>query len=52
MIHYFYAMGRAIPYALTAAEAIGADVRAAFAEAQNRMSPAAIAAKAAASRGS
>jgi acetyl esterase len=52
MIHYFYAMGRAIPYALTAAEAIGADMRAAFAEGQKRMSPAAIAAKAAASRGS
>ena len=50
MIHYFYAMGRAIPYALTAAEAIGADMRAAFAEAQKRTSPAAIAAKAAASR--
>ena len=27
MIHYFYAMPRAIPYALTAAEMIGADVR-------------------------
>ncbi|HXQ12710.1 MAG TPA: alpha/beta hydrolase [Caulobacteraceae bacterium] len=52
MIHYFYAMGRAIPYALTAAEAIGADMRAMLAEAQKRTSPAAMAAKAAASSGS
>jgi len=50
MIHYFYAMGRAIPYALTAAEAIGADMRAMFAEDQKRTSPAAMAAKATASR--
>jgi acetyl esterase len=50
MIHYFYAMGRAIPYALTAAEAIGADMRALLGESQKRMSPAAMAAKATASR--
>jgi acetyl esterase/lipase len=52
MIHYFYAMGRAIPYALTAAEVIGADMRAMLAETQKRMSPATMAAKATASSGS
>jgi acetyl esterase len=50
MIHYFYAMSRAIPHALTAAEAIGADMRAMFAEDQRRMSPVEMAAKATASR--
>jgi len=48
MIHYFYAMARAIPYALTAAEAVGADLRGLLAD-QKRMSPASIAANAAAS---
>jgi len=52
MIHYFYAMARAIPYAHTAAEAIGADMRAAFAEVQKRTPPSTIAAKAAASSAS
>ena len=50
MIHYFYAMARAIPYALVAAEAIGVDIRRMLPETKTRMSPAEIAAKAASSR--
>jgi acetyl esterase len=49
MIHYFYAMARAIPYARTAAEAIGADMRAVL-SVQKRTAPAAMAAKASGSR--
>jgi acetyl esterase len=49
MIHYFYAMARAIPYALVAAEAIGVDIRSMLPETKKQMSAAEIAAKAAAS---
>ena len=48
MIHYFYAMARAIPYAAEGARMIGADMRRA---AQSRSAPAAMRAKRAASSG-
>ena len=50
MIHYFYAMARAIPYAAEAARLIGADIRR-MTVAQSRSAPAAMRAKRSASSG-
>jgi acetyl esterase len=51
MIHYFYAMARAIPYAVDAARLVGADMGQMAQPAQSRSSPAAMRANRAASSG-